>query len=136
MDILNFSFCSPLLIDNWFSRVSTQSDFEAGIKKRYSAPSSNKSALVKSTQIPSLVGQKQPPAAVPLKGAEAAVDAPKKKSRWDSSSSLDGLAKSSAVAAALAANIASRPANPVTLPFSMGGTVRGAGGASAGRFIG
>lgn len=108
-----------------------QSDFEAGIKKRYSAPSSNKSAIVK--PIPAFTGLKQ---ALPIQSTESVVEIPKKKSRWDSSSSLDSLAKSSAVAAALAANIASRPANPVTLPFSMGGAVRGAGGASAGRYIG
>jgi hypothetical protein len=109
----------------------SQSDFEAGIKKRYSAPSSNKSAIVK--PIPAFTGQKQ---SLPIQSAETVVEVPKKKSRWDSSSSLDSLAKSSAVAAALAANIASRPANPVTLPISMGGVVRGAGGASAGRYIG
>lgn len=67
-------------------------------------------------------------------------DVPKKKSRWDSSGSLDGLGKtaaaSSVVAAALAAAVPSRPPSNMMMPISSANVVRGAGGASAGKYIG
>ena len=66
-------------------------------------------------------------------------DVPKKKSRWDSSGSLDGLGKTAApsvVAAALAAAVPSRPPSGMMIPISSSAVVRGAGGASAGKYIG
>ena len=78
--------------------------------------------------------------AVPAQSV-GSTDAPKKKSRWDSSGSLDGLGKtaatsSSVVAAALAAAVPSRPPTNMMMPISSSNVVRGAGGASAGKYIG
>jgi hypothetical protein len=77
--------------------------------------------------------------AVPAQSA-GSTDVPKKKSRWDSSGSLDGLGKtaaaSSVVAAALAAAVPSRPPSNMMMPISSSNVVRGAGGASAGKYIG
>lgn len=67
-------------------------------------------------------------------------DVPKKKSRWDSSSNLDSLGKtttaSSVVAAALAAAVPARPPSSMMMSIPSSAVVRGAGGASAGKYIG
>ena len=69
-----------------------QSDFEAGIKKRYSNVTGSRN--VSKAPIKTDLHVKQQPA---IAQSATAVEITKKRSRWDSSSSLDGLAKSSGI---------------------------------------
>jgi hypothetical protein len=87
---LNIDYSLPILI--------SQIDFEANIKKRYSNAnasikiSSTSATIQPKTRIPAAANQKPPLSGGQIKPI-ATTEVPKKRSRWDSSNSLEVLGK-------------------------------------------